>query len=887
MFSDLVFRLRALFRRGAVEGELDEELRVHFERHVEKLVASGLDREEALRQARLEFGGIDQVKEECRDARGVNLIETVLQDLRYGVRMLRKNPGFTITAVLTLGLGIGANTAIFSVVNEVLLKPLPYREPDRLTVVWEQNPERGWYRNIVSAANFLDWRKQNRVFTGMAAADVEETYTLTGTGKPEEVGGQRATANLFSLLGVRPLLGRTFLPEEDKPGSARVVVLSYSFWQRRYGGSRSVLGRQISLNNQSYTVIGVMPAGFYFPPFWQELFKVELWTAGLDLSQPDRTWHALLAVARLKPGVGFPQAQANMDAIARNIVRQYPDDKGWNVGLASFHEQAVGQTRPALLVLLGAVAFVLLIACVNVANLMLARATTRQREIAVRMVIGAGQARLIRQFFTESLVLAAMGGALGVLLTTWGVQLLPALAPKGALGLEGARLVKTSLINGPVLAFTCAVALATGVVFGLVPALAASKPDLNHALKESGRSSTEGLRGHRLRGVLVAGELALAIILVTGAGLMIKTMVQLSRVNLGFNPQNVLTMRIALLGSRYRDPAPQVAFFRLLTERVESLPGVEAASPSRGLPIEGWSGQDFVTEDDPHPGPNETPDANYLAVGPDYFRVMQIPLLQGRVFTGHDAQNSTRVAIVNEKLASTSWPGQNPIGKRLRMGGSEWPWMTVVGVAGNVKTNWPDPDAGREIYVPYTQYPWVQSPRHFIVRTALNPTNIAAAIRRDVSALDKDQPVSDIRMLTDVVGEASAQQRFSMVLLGLFASVALVLAAVGIYGVISYGVAQRIHEIGIRVALGAERHQVLTLVVGQAGVLIAAGVAAGMAGALLLTRFLGKLLYGVKPDDPSTFAAVALTLSVVALFASYIPARQAAKIDPMVALRCE
>jgi putative ABC transport system permease protein len=533
------------------------------------------------------------------------------------------------------------------------------------------------------------------------------------------------------------------------------------------------------------------------------------------------------------------------------------------------------------------VGFVLLIACANVANLMLARATTREKEVAIRTALGAKRTRLIRQFLTESLVLATLGGALGLLLAAWSVQILVALSPKGALGLGGAG-VDNVAISGGVLAFTIAAAVATGIAFGVAPALAVSKPDLNQSLKEGGRSTGDGSRRNRLRSALVVWEFALALVLLVGAGLMIKTLVRLGQVDLGFNPQNVLTMRIALLGSRYKEPGAQAEFFKQLLERMKSLPGVRWASVSRGLPVEGWDGMFFVTEENPSPPPNEEPDANYLVIGPDYFRVMGVPLLEGRFFTDQDTNESARVVIVNEKLARKQWPGQDPIGRRLRMdGNNNSPWLTVVGVAGNVKTQWPYPGFLSELYVPYTQYPWLLFPRHLIVRTVSNPTGLATAIAHEVKALDKDQPISDIRSLDQLVAEAVAQQRFAMVVLGAFASLALVLATVGIYGVMAYSVTQRTHEIGLRMALGAQPGDVLSLVVGRGLILILVGVGAGLAGALALTRFLSSLLYEVRPTDFGTFAAVSLLLIGVALLASYIPARRATKVDPMVALRYE
>jgi putative ABC transport system permease protein len=816
-------------------------------------------------------------------------MSAILQDVRYGARTLARSPGFTAVAVLTLALGIGANTSIFSVVYAVLLKPLPYKDADRLVMVWEQNPERGWYHNIVSAANFLTWRSQNDVFIQMAAANPQKSFNLTGTGRPEEVWGEQVTTNLLALLGVRPVIGRDFLPEEDKPGGPRVVILSYGLWQRRYGSDRSLVGKQILLNNESYTVVGVTPQNFYFPPFWRQ-WAGELWVPGLDLSAPDRMSHAYIALARLKPGVGLAQAQAEMDTISRRIQLQDPKDKGWNTGVVQLREQAVGETRSAVVMLFGAVGFVLLIACANVANLMLARSAAREREIAIRVALGAGRGRVVRQFLTESLLLAGAGAALGLLVAPWGINIVWAVAGRTSLGLWGSVALEDVTVNGSVLAFTMAVALATGFVFGLAPALAFSQPDLNQSLKEGGRSSSGGRQRRRLRSLLVVSEFALSLVLLVGAGLMIRTLVLLSRVDLGFNSQNVLTMRVPLLGPRFNDQRAQVEFFNQLLERVKSLPGVQWASVSRGLPVEGWDGWGFVTEDNPSPPPNQTPDANYQVVGPDYFRAMGIPLRSGRFFGEHDTHDAEPVVIVNDELARKQWPGQDPIGKRLRIGspgGRTPPWRTVVGVVGNVKTQWPTPEFFPELYLPYRQYPWDLAPRHLIVRSASNPTRLAALIRREVAALDEEQPVADVRTLEEVIRQAVGPQRFAMTLLGVFAGLALLLAGVGIYGVMAYSVSQRTHEIGIRVALGANRSRVLGMVVVQAMVLALIGANIGLAGALGLTRFLSGLLFGISPTDPLTFAVVLPLLVGVALLASYIPARRAAKVDPLVALKYE
>lgn len=811
---------------------------------------------------------------------------TLLQDLGYAWRMLRKNPGFTVVAVLTLALGIGANTAIFSLVNSVILKPLPYKDAERLVIIWEQNPHRGWYQNIVSMANFLDWRRQNHVFTDLAAIDPTSFNLAGGAGEPVEIGGERVTANLFSLLGVQPLRGRAFLSEEDKPGSAPVAVLNYGLWQRRYGGDPALIGKRISLDGESYTVVGVMPAGFSDVYTTYFAVNAQVWVSGLDLRPNGRTNHAYLALGRLKPGVSLAQAQAEMDAIARGIEQQDPENKGWGVELLSLHDQVVKYSRPALLVLLAAVALVLLIACANLTNLLLARAAGREREIALRTALGANRVRLIRQLLTENLLLAMLGGGLGIVLAAWGTTALVALTPPILLqmspGLESAG------ISSRVLCYSLGLALTTGLLFGLLPAYGTSKTDLNESLKEGSRNCTESSRSHRVRGALVVTEFALAVALLVGAGLMIRTLAHLHQVDLGFNPDNVVTLRVPLRGPRYKEPARQVEFFQQLVARIEALPGVRSASVSRGLPMEGWAGMEFFTQENPNPPPGEQPDANYLVVSPHYFHTMGIPLRKGRAFTDADTRSSEQVVIVSEELARKHWPGQDAIGKRLRAGDeAELPWRTIVGIAGNVRTQGQDVRFVPELYIPLTQYPWALEPRDVVVRAASNPAGLTSAVRREIAALDKDQPVSDVRTLDHVAGEPVAQRQFLMVLLGVFAGLALALAAVGIYGVMTYSVAQRTHEIGIRMALGAEQRDVLKLIVARGLALAVVGVAAGLVAAFTLSRLMASLLYGVRPGDPATLAIVCLTLVAVALAASYIPARRATKVDPMVALRYE
>jgi putative ABC transport system permease protein len=818
-------------------------------------------------------------------------MNTLLQDIKYGVRMLLKDPGFTAVAVLTLALGIGANTAIFSVIDAVLLNRMPYPDAGRLVVVWEQNPGRGWFRNIISASNFLDWRRQNHVFTRMAAIS-EGSYDVSGKSEPAEVSGEQVSANFFSVLGVRAALGRAFSSDEDQPDGVRVVVLSNGLWKERYGGDPTLLGRTINISRIPYRVIGVMPQGFYFPP-WGD--RAELWIAGLDLRQPKRDWHDYRSIARLKAGVTMAQAQAEMDTIARRLENQYPEQKGWGVQLVNLHEQVVGDTRPALLVLLAAVGMVLLIACANLANLQLGRVTAREKEIAVRNALGAGRPRVIRQLLTENVVLAVTGGGAGLILAAWGISLLRVLAPENTPGLGQAG-VRTG-----VLAFTLVLSVCTGLAFGLMPALGASRVDLNQSLKESGRGTTAGgQRSNRLRGLLVSAELALALVLLVGAGLLIKTFVNLSQVDLGFDPHQVLAMRIALLGPNYEERSRQAEFFRHLLHEVRSLPGVTSAAviDGGGLPPDGGNGDSFLIAGRPVPPPNEYPEAVNRVISADYFRTMGIPLVRGRVFTEADNQASPRVVVVNEKLAREHWPGGNPIGSQITFPGIEDLTLpggakrqptqfSIVGVVRGERNLGLEIEPQAEVYLPYSQQPAYYVPRTLVVRTSIDPKSLLSAIRHQVELLDKDQPISDVRTMDEVVAQAEAGHRFPALLLALFAGLALVLAGVGIYGVVSYSVGQRLHELGIRMALGAQRTDVLRLVVGQGLLLILMGVGMGLAAAFGLTRLMSGLLYGVRPTDLATFAVVSLVLAGVAVLASYIPARRAARVDPMVALRYE
>ena len=885
-------RFRALLRAPAFDRELDREMEAHLELAVEDNLARGLSPDEARRRAMVEFGGRQQARENQREARAFPVLESALRDLRFGARLLLKDRSFTGMAVLMLALGIGANTAIFSVVSAVLLKPMPYRDADRLVMVWEQNPHRGWLENNVSAANFLDWQKQNHVFADLAAFE-SDSFDLAGDNHPEEVSGERVTANLFSLLGVQPFRGGLFLPDQEKRGNAG-VILSYGLWQERYGGDPAIVGKPITVDGARLTVVGILPASFSNDYSASFSGRSRLWVSGLDLHDEGREFHNYSAIGKLKPRVTLAEAQAEMDTIARRIEEQYADSKGWGVALVALHDQAVEQTRPTLLILLCAVGLVLLIACANVANLLLVRATKREREIAVRSALGAVRARIVRQLLIESTLLSLLGLALGLLLAGWASGVLTRLFPPETLGIDQAG------VNVAVLLFAVAVALATGICFGIAPALEASKDRLNEALKEGGRGSDKGAKRKLLRDVLVVSEFALALTLLFGAGLMIRTLLHLTRVELGFNPQGLVSMKVPLQGPQYdRDQQKQALFYRQLMARVQALPGVEAASLARGVPMDDWAGWSFVTADNPRPPAGEVPDANYLVVGPDYFRTLGIPLRAGRPFSESDNATAEPAAIVSQSLADKYWPGQNPIGKRLKIGSDpddkDHPWLSVVGVVGNVKSQGQFAPFVPEIYVPYTQFPWILHPRHIVVRTASSPAAIVSAIRSEVANLDKDVPVADVTSMNEIVARRVRPNQTIMLLLASFAALALILAAVGIYSVISYAVTERTREIGVRMALSADRESVTRMVVRHGLRLTSVGIFVGLAGTFAITRLLSSLpievrvplLFDVRPLDPLTLVSVSALLLLVALIACYVPARRATRVEPTVALRYE
>jgi putative ABC transport system permease protein len=801
-----------------------------------------------------------------------------LQDLRYGIRLLIKNPGFSAIAVLTLALGIGGNTAIFSVVNAVLLRPLPYPNPEQLAMVWMDNRKQGVHDDITSYPNFVDYKQQNQSFQDLAGF-ANYRPNLTGDGEPEELTGAVVTANFFSVLGVSPVIGRGFAPEEEQPGSDQVVVLSDGLWKRRFGGDPGIVGQKIMLSGNPHDVIGVMPPGFQFPS------KAEIWR---PLALSDRLRQArgsfwLAVVGRLRPAVTPSQAQADMDTIAARLEQDFPQQNaGFGINVVSLREQSVGGVRPALLVLLGAVAFVLLIACANVANLLLARGAERQKELAIREALGARRRRIVAQLLTESMLLAIVGGAAGLLLAFWSVDLLGTLRPANLPRLDQIR------IDREVLAFNLVVSLLTGLLFGLVPALQASRPDLNETLKEGGRGGTGSRATQRMRGVLVVSEIALALVLLVGAGLMVRSFWELGRVDPGFNPSGVLTLRLSLPRTKYAEGKQVITFYRQLEERVEQLPGVQAVGATTSILLEKLpNSSTFSIEGRPVEPQGQRLELPYDAVSPDYFRTMGVAVLRGREFTEQDTSDSPPVAVINETMAKRYWPDDDPIGKRFKFGDpdNKDPWINIVGVVRDTRRQGLDAPIRIESFMTHSQY--TARSMSIVVRAPGDHPALAAAVRDSIWSLDKDLPVPEISTVDRLLSESMSQRRLSLVLLATFAGVALILAAIGIYGVISYSVHQRSHEMGIRLAMGAQSVDLIKLVLKRGVMLAAIGVGLGLGGAVILTRLMSSLLFGVSATDPWTFAVIALLLAGVALLATYIPARRATKVDPMIALRYE
>jgi putative ABC transport system permease protein len=809
-------------------------------------------------------------------------MENFIKDIRYGIRGLLKRPGFTVIALITLALGIGANTAIFSVVNAVLLRPLPFQKPEELVIVWEDATFAGFPHNTPAPANYVDWKTQNQSFADMAASH-EDSFNLTGDGEPERVSAYTVSANFFPLLGVQPLLGRSFLEEEDRPGAHKVVMLSYSLWQSRYGGDRNILNREILLNGEKHSVIGVMPASFQF--FEKD---VRLWVP-IALDQEDwanRGGHYLTVVARLKPGVSVAQAQADMNGIMRRIAMDHPGEtmEGKLGALVlPMRDEFVGDTRSSLIVLLVAVAFVLLIACANVAGLLLARAVGRRKEIALRMALGAGRTRVIRQLLTESLLLAIAAGVFGSLLAYGSFTFLQGLIP------EEMAIAASLKLDVRILIFTIAISIVTGIIFGLVPALQSANFDLNEALKQSsGRVTSTG----RLRSSMIVFEVALSIVLLVGAGLLIQTLFQLFRQYSMLEPEKVLTMRTILPREKYKEPQQRDNFYQQVLQRVEHLPGVVAAGYSTSIPL-AWKGgtSGFYPEGLKSPVPGMAYDANHRQVTANYLKAMSIPLRQGRYFESSDNAQSLPVAIINETMARQYWPGENALGRRFKLGDPDenTPWIEIVGIVADVRQMGIDEPVKAEMYFPYQQDNgsiWY-IPRDLAIRTSGETSNLVGAVRQIIREVDPDQPVSNVATMAEVLGTEAAQRRMGMIMLAGFATLALLLASLGIYGVLAYFVTQHTNEIGVRQALGATPGNILWLVLRKGMGLTFVGVGIGLLAAFALTRLMSSLLFGVTAADPLTFATVPLLLVLVALLACYIPARRATKVDPLVALRYE
>jgi predicted permease len=873
---------KQLFSRRLLYSDLSEEIQEHLEEKVEELVASGMPRNQAIATARREFGNLTLIEERGREVWQWPSIENVVADLRYGARMLRKNPGFTAVAVLTLTLGVGATAAIFSVVDGVLLRPLPYRDPSRLVSLYEDRSSTGFPRKEFTPANYVDCKAQTEIFEDVAAIDADRFYNLTGNGAaPEKLLGEGVGHNLFSLLGIQPLLGRVFLSEEDTPGSDHVVVLSHRLWLSRFGGDRNVVGQDILLNGEKYSVLGVMPPGFSFPNK-----NADLWTpiAFTPQGLASRGAHYLLVVARLRFGVNIEHANADLLVLSQGLRQRHMDIMRFLDGFVAepLQEIYTRDVRGGLIVLLAAVAFILLIACANIANLLLSRAAVRQREIALRSALGANRARLVCQLLTESALIAAAGGVLGLLLAEGSFSFLRNLIPE-----DISRTVSLRL-NLPVLTFAVVISFASTFLFGLAPALQISKIDVNDSLKQGGRGGT-GARLKSLGNLLVVGEIALSLLLLVASGLLLESFANLRGLDPGFRSDHVLTAQIDVPETKYPDFFRRTHFFQTLLELVRALPGVRAVGFTSVLPLTWKSGMaGFLPEG------VVRPDIQYGAldrvVSPGYFEAMRIPLLRGRLFDNHDGLEAPSVAIINETMARKFWPNEDALGKRLRFDvvGGNFHLFQIVGIIGDVRQMGLDAPAKEEMYFPYWQAQGnYMVPRTLVVRTTGDPISLGSAVRQAVWSVDPDQPVSVIMTMDDVLDREVEQRRVQAVLLGGFATLALILACVGIYGVMAYLVTQQNHEIGIRVALGARPPVILALILGRGTKLTLMGVSIGVAAALLLVDLMRSLLFGVSPVDPLTFAGVAVLLTLVALVACYIPARRAMRVDPMVALRHE
>jgi len=876
-FYKLPLRFRSLFRRGRVERELSDELRFHLENLTQEYIANGMTPEDARYAALRELGGVDQIKEECRDMRRINFIDNLIQDVRYGVRTLARSRGFAAVAIVTLALGIGANTAIFSVVNTVLLRPLPFEDPSSLVWATERFHLTHGAAAVISP-DFIGWKDRNQVFDEIGAFNQTVGANLTAAGEPARVSVMQVTAELFPMLGVQPIRGRTFLPVESKQAQRRVALLNEALWRSRFGSDPQIMGKSVRLDDDTFTVVGILPANLRYP-------AADVWIPlALDsdvFSPHSPRWTALTVIARLKPGVDAARAQSDLQLITQQMDREYPKEAApfrahERVEVIPLHQLLVQNVSSLLLILLGVVAFVLLIACANVSNLLLSRGVLRVREMAVRAALGARRLRLVRQLLTEGLLLALAGGVLGLLAGLWGTKILRQLVPS--------NLSQDIHLDLRVLAFSAAIAVLAVLVFGFVPAFIASRTDVAEALKE-GAQAGAGPAAHRLRSVLAAGEIALSLILLVGAGLLARSFLRLSQVELGFDPHGLLMATVERPWTSNPNPRQFAAFFQDALERVQSLPGVKEAAVTTRYPLEDSHNTTLMlkirgVENFRPPQPVPT-----TAVSPDYFRVMRIPLLMGRTFADSDAGTAQSVVIVNEAFARMAFKARDPLSQQISFGPPPAPWSQVVGVVADTRDHALAEEPIPEIYVPHLQQPSFSMA--LVLRTAARPQGLVGPVRKAVESIDKNQPLSESTTMDEVIAGLVAPRRFQTMLLGSFALLALMLAAVGVYGVVSYSCSLRVHEFGVRMALGAERLDLFRLVIGQGVILALLGVGVGIGGALLLTRLLSSMLYEVKPTDPLTLIAVALILAAVALLASYIPARRATKVDPMTALRYE
>jgi predicted permease len=897
VFSDIAYRLRSLFRRGRVEDELDDELRFHFEQAVAKGARNGLSRNDAERQARILIGGIDHVKEECRDARGVRPIEALAQDIRYALRMLREKPMFTAFAVLTLALGIGANTAIFSIVNAVLLRPLPFPEPDRLVRIRFSNPGLGLHGVLFSLPELEDLRNRASVFESVTGT-CRGSMNMTGGPQPERLEVILASANYFSMLGAAPQIGRLFGPEDYTPGLSPVAVISDSLWRRYFSGDPNILGRTVRLEGEIYQVAGVLSPGFRHPGRTGRTtpHDVDVWLAYGFMApadpKPVRSARAFPgALGRLKRGITLEQARKRLTTMAAQIRREFPADypsqAQWTIEIVPMQDDVVIEVRPMLLVLLGAVALIVLIVSLNIANLLLARASGRQQEMAVRSALGASRQRIAAQMLTESMLLSLIGGVAGIVTAFAGLRFLIQLLPPGI-----PRLTEVNL-DWRVLAFAVLSSLFTGLIFGLAPALHATRSNLVPGIRSS-RGSSAGVKTGRFRDALVVSEIAMAVVLMTGAGLLLRTLRTLLEENPGFNPRQVVTAKVNLPypGDPAKDPyrtiAKQTAFYRELGRRIHSILGIRQAAFVSQLPTSDFGFRfSLGIEDRPANGGADL-HARDILIGADYFQAMQIPLVRGRYFSDGDDEDKPRVAIVDESTARRFWGDRDALGRRIRMG--QGAWMAIVGIVRDVKQDGLDVVGFPHVYVPMYQ-DFDASPgyisRDFVIvaRTSLPVSAIEPEIRRQVESVDANLPVYDVASMDDLIDGSLASRRLMAQLVGGFAAVALLLASIGIYGLLSFMVGQRSPEIGVRIALGATRSEVVKMITGKGVILTGAGIVAGVLAALAGASLMGRVLYGVRPHDPSVFLEVSVILFLVAILASYLPARRATRVDPIAALR--